>query len=167
MQVSNTDYTLVANSNPCASCWNSFFWLFHIAGQQTTGTSNYMNSYDLFALKSFAPVTWGLLFSSRNYSQFSSLLTHWFILNHIQQFQLVFAFMYYFFAFESTSQTFCTKKPNTAAREHDQDEHLPYLSAFSSFPSGKLVDLNTWKTLHTNSVTRKMSHPALPPIFFF
>lgn len=160
------DYTLVDSSTPCAPCWNSFSWLFHIAGQQTTGTSNYRNSYSLFALKSFAPVTWGLLFYTTNYSQFSSLLTHWIILNHIQWFQLVSVFMYYYFAFESVSQAFCTKKSKTAACEHDQDAHLPYLSAFSSFPPGKQVDLNAWKTLHVNSVTRKMSCPAPPFIFF-
>lgn len=101
------DHTLFA-STPCTPCWNSFSWLFHIAGQQTTRTSNYKNSYGLFALQSFASVTWSLLFDSTDHSQFSSLLTHWFILNHIK---LVFIFVYYFFAFESISQTLCAKKP--------------------------------------------------------
>lgn len=106
----------------------------------------------------------GLLFYTTNHSQFSSLLTHWFILNHIQWFQLVFVFMYYF-AFESISQAFYTKKPKTVAREHDQGACLPYLPAFRSFPPGKQVDLNAWKTLRVNSVTRKMSCPVLcPPV---
>lgn len=131
VQVSKVGYTLVASNTPCAPCWKSFSWLFCIAGQQTAGTSNYRNSYGLFALKSCAPVTRGLLFYTTNCSQFSSLLTHWFILNHIQWFQLVFVFMCYFFAFDSISEALCKRKLKTSAHEQYQDA----LTCLCSVPS--------------------------------
>lgn len=153
------DHTLFA-STPCTPCWNSFSWLFRIAGQQTTRTSNYKNSYGLFALQSFTSVTWSLLFDSTDHSQFSSLLTHWFILNHIK---LVFIFVYYFFAFESISQTLCAKKPKIWIWQGCMFA-LPV--AFSSHSPGKHVDLNVLKTLHVNYVTRKNPILLLPFIFF-
>lgn len=140
----------------------SLGWTF--AGQQTTGTSNYRSSYSLFSLKSFGPGTWGLLFHARNHSQFSSLLTHSFILNHIQWFQLVFAFCMHCFwvnfssilYYETNCYYFWTWPRCTFA-----------LLVYNYFLSVNQADLNVWKTLHLNSITRKNipSFSLLPPFF--
>lgn len=126
------DYNLIMTGIPCAPCWSSLSRLFHIAGQK-----NYRTANSLFSLQSFGPMTWGLLFHTKNYSQSSSLLTHWFILNHIQWSSW---FLYFIcVAFESFFQAIFTKKPTTTTCEHSLDAHLPCLSTFISFLENRLI----------------------------